>query len=102
MRAPPESFSPSTGAPTFMAMSMTLQILAEDVDQPAVDRAVARHHAVARDLLGLHAEIDRAMLDEHVVFLERSGIEQRVDALAGRQLALGVLRLDAALPASQA
>jgi hypothetical protein len=29
-------------------------------------------------------------------------IEQHVDALAGRQLALGVLRLDAARPASQA
>ena len=42
------------------------------------------------------------MLDEHVVFLERAGIEQRVDALARRQLALGVLRLDAALAAAQA
>ena len=28
MRAPPESFKPITGAPTFMARSMTLQILA--------------------------------------------------------------------------
>ena len=42
------------------------------------------------------------MLDEHVVFLERAGIEQRIDALARRQLALGVLRLDAALAAAQA
>ena len=78
------------------------EILAEDVDQPAVDRALAGHHAVARDLLVLHAEIDRAVLDEHVVFLERAGIEQHVDALARRQLALGVLRLDAALAAAQA
>ncbi len=78
------------------------EILAEDVDQPAVDRAMAGYHAVARNFLGLHAEVDRAMLDEHVVFLERPGIEQHVDALAGRQLALGVLRLDAALAAAQA
>src|SRR5262249_36980540 len=78
------------------------EILAEDVDQPAVDRAVAGHHAVTRHFLVLHAEIDRAMLDEHVVFFERAGIEQRIDALACRQLALGVLRLDAALAAAQA
>src|SRR5471030_2633095 len=55
------------------------------------------HHAVARDLLALHAEVGRAVLDEHVVFLERARIEQHVDALARRQLALGMLRLDAAL-----
>src|SRR6185312_13536221 len=54
-----------------------------------------------RNLLALHAEVGRAMLDEHVVFLERAGIEQHVDALARRQLALGVLRLDAALPAAR-
>src|SRR5690242_21409907 len=78
------------------------EVLAEDVDQPAVDRAMAGHHAVARDLLVLHAEVDRTMLDEHVVFLERAGIEQRVDALARRQLALGVLRLDAARTAALA
>jgi len=28
IRAPPESFSPTIGAPTFMARSMTLQIFA--------------------------------------------------------------------------
>jgi hypothetical protein len=41
------------------------------------------------------------VLDEHVEFLERAGIEQHVDALARRQLALAVLRLDAALAAAQ-
>jgi len=39
------------------------------------------------------------VLDEHVEFLERAGIEQHVDPLARRQLALAVLRLDAALAA---
>ena len=31
------------------------------------------------------------MLDEHVEFLEGAGVEQELDALARRQLALGVL-----------
>ena len=37
MRAPPESFSPMTGAPTFSAMSMTLHIFCacrSDSDPP--------------------------------------------------------------------
>ena len=67
MRAPPLSLRPMTGAPTFIAMSMTLQIfcawrslkraaehgevLREDVDEPAVDRARAGDDAVAGDLL---------------------------------------------------
>ena len=105
-----------TGAPTFIAWSMILQIfsacasrqraaehgevLAEDEDQPAVDRAVAGDHAVARDLLLLHAEIGAAMLDEHVPFLEGAGVEQQLDALAGGELALGVLGVDAALAAA--
>ncbi len=38
---------------------------------------------------------DAAMLDEHVPFLEGAGIEQQLDALAGRQPALGMLGLDA-------
>ena len=57
MRAPPESFRPMTGAPFFMAISMILQIfsgvdfaqaaakdgeiLREDIDEPAIDRAPA-------------------------------------------------------------
>ena len=67
MRAPPESFRPITGAPTFIAWSITLQIfsacasrqraaedgevLAEDEHQAAVDHAVAGDDAVARDLV---------------------------------------------------
>ena len=70
------------------------EVLAEDEDQPAVDRAMAGHHPVARDLLLGHAEIRAAMLDEHVPFLEGAGIQQQLDALAGGQPALGMLGLD--------
>src|ERR1700686_2004029 len=86
MRAPPESLRPMTGAPTFIAWSMILQIfsacgsplggpehgeiLAEHEHQLAVDRAVAGDDAVARDLVLLHREIVAAVLDEHVPFLK--------------------------------
>ena len=104
---------PMTGAPTWIAWSMILQIfsawasteraaehgevLAEDEDQAAVDGAMAGDHAVAGDVLLVHAEIDAAMLDEHVPFFEGVGIEQQLEALARGQLAFGVLRLDAAV-----
>ncbi len=42
------------------------------------------------------------MLDEHVELLERVVIEQEFDALARRELALGVLGGDALLAAAQA
>src|SRR5262249_16193426 len=42
-----------------------------------------------------------AVLDEHVEFLERTLVEQKLDALAGGQFAAGVLRLDALLAAAQ-
>ena len=50
----------------------------------------------------LHAEIGRAVLDEHVELLEGALVEQKLDALAGRQLAAAVLRLDALLAAAEA
>ena len=49
----------------------------------------------------LHAELDRAVLDEHVELLERALVEQQFDALARGQLAAGVLRLDALLAAAE-
>ena len=65
IRAPPESFRPMIGAPTFIARSMTLtdllgvrlrqrsaedgEVLAEDEDEPAVDASVAGDDAVAED-----------------------------------------------------
>ncbi len=117
MRAPPLSLRPMTGAPTFIAMSMTLQIfcawrsrqraaehgevLREDVDQAAVDRARAGDDAVARERLLLHAEVDAIVLDVHVIFFEAALIEQDAEPLAGGQPALGVLRRDALFAAAE-
>src|SRR3546814_8027046 len=58
------------------------EVLAEDEDEAAADRAVAGDDAVTRHLLVGHAEVRRAVFDEHVPFLEAAGIEQNVDALA--------------------
>ena len=41
------------------------------------------------------------MFDEHVELLEGALVEQQRDAFARGQLALGVLRVDALLPAAQ-
>ncbi len=41
------------------------------------------------------------MLDEHVPFLEGTGIEQHLEPFARRELAFGVLLLDAPLPAAE-
>jgi hypothetical protein len=54
---------------------------------------VAGDDAVARDDLRVHAEVAAAVRDELVDLLEGAGIEQQVDALARRQLALLVLLL---------
>ena len=59
-------------------------------------------HAVAGDFRLLHAEIDAAMLDEHVELLERAVVEQKLDALPRRQLAPAMLRLAALLAAAGA
>jgi hypothetical protein len=76
------------------------EVLGEHERLAAVHGAPAGDHAVAGDLVLLHAELDRAMLDEHVEFLERAFIQQQLDALAGGQLAAGVLRLDALVAAA--
>ena len=78
------------------------EVLREDEHHAAVDGAVAGHHAVAGDLAVGHAEIDAAVLLEHVPFFEGAVVEQQFDALARRQLALGVLGVDALLAAAEA
>ncbi len=77
------------------------EILGEHIDRAAIDRAPAGDDAVARHVLLLHAEIGAAMLDEHVEFLEGIAVEQQFDALARRQLAFGVLGVDAPLAAAE-
>ena len=106
-----------TGAPTFIAWSITLQIflrmglrqgaaehgevLAEHEHQATVDAAVAGDDAIAGDFLIGHAEVAVAVLDELVPLLETAFVKQQADALPSGQLALGVLLLDAALTTTE-
>ena len=78
------------------------EILGEHVGRAAVDRAPAGDDAIARDLVFLHAEVGRAVLDEHVELLERAVVEQQFDPFAGGELALLVLGVDAGLAATEA
>ena len=73
------------------------EVLAEDDDRPAVDRAVAGHDRVAVGPLLVHPELVAAVADEAVELLEGAGIEQLLDPLARGQLALRVLLLDRGL-----
>ena len=117
MRAPPESLRPTTGAPHPHGVVHDLadllrvrlaqraaedgKILAEDEDQPPVHRAAPGDDAIAGHALLGHAEVAAAVLDEHVVFLERIVVEEQLQALAGRELALRVLPFDPRLAAAQ-
>ena len=77
------------------------EILGEHKGLAAVDGAPAGDDAVARHFGLFHAEFGRAVLDEHVEFLERALVEQQLDALPRGQLAAGVLRLDALFAAAE-
>ena len=77
------------------------EILGEEIDDAAIDRAPAGNDAVAGNFVFLvHAEIDAAVLHEHVEFLEGIMVEQQFDAFARRQLAAAMLRVDAPLTAA--
>ncbi len=71
------------------------EVLGEHEHRAPVDGAPAGDDAVAGNARLLHAEIGRAVLDEHVELLERAVVEQKLDALAGGQLAARMLRRDA-------
>ena len=72
-------------------------VLAEDADVAAVDGAVAGDHAVAQRAVLGQPEVHAAVLGQRVELDERVLVEQRQDALAGGQLALGVDLLDGLL-----
>jgi hypothetical protein len=80
-----------TGAPTFMAEHG--EVLAEHEDQSPVDRSVTGHHAVAEHMLLPEAELGGPVRHERVHLHEGSRVEQQVQALAGGELAPGVLPL---------
>ena len=104
MRAPPESFSPITGAPFRIGEVHHLadllgerlaeraaehgEVLREHVDEPPVDPPVAGDDAVAVDALLLEPEVVRAVHDEAVQLDEAALVEQQVEPLARRQLSL--------------
>ena len=69
-------------------------VLAEDAHVAAVDGAVTGHHAVAERAFLLQAEVGAAVPGQRVQLDERTLVQQRVDALARGQLALGVHLLD--------
>ena len=70
------------------------EVLGEDEDGAAVDRAVAGDDGVAPGPFLLHLEVVGAVADEGVELLEGAGVEQLLDPLAGGHLALRVLLLD--------
>ena len=74
--------------------------MAEHIDLTAIHRAPARDHAVPGGLFRFHAEVNAAMGDEHVELFERPLVQQKLDPLARRQLALGVLGIHPALPSA--
>jgi len=78
MRAPPESFNPITGAPFFMAS----------------------HDPITWELLPGHSKIRTTVLDEHADFLERVGVQQKMNAFPGAEFTFLVLGLDPLFPAS--
>ena len=61
----------------------------------AADHAVAGHHLIG------HAEVEAAVRDQLVHFLEGAGIEQQLHALAGDELAGLVLAAQPLLAAAQ-
>src|SRR6516164_1996672 len=78
------------------------EILGENEDLAAVDRAPSGHHAIARHPGLLHTKISAAVLDEHVELLEALWIEEKLDALARSQLTALVLGTDTLLPSTKA
>ena len=64
------------------------EVLREDEHQPAFDAAIAGEEAVAEVLLLVHAEVGAAVGDQLVGLFEGAFVEQELDALAGRHLAL--------------
>src|SRR4029077_14929214 len=67
------------------------EVLREGKDLTAPDQTMAGDDAVTWYLLRGHPEVETAVCDEFVEFLERAGIEEQIDSLPRRQLARLVL-----------
>ena len=77
------------------------EVLAVNEDQASVDHAVASDHTIAGDLVVFHAEVGAAVLDEHIPLFKSAFIKQHLEPFTRRQLAFGVLGLDALGTATQ-
>ena len=75
------------------------EVLCEGEDGAAVDAPRARHHAVTRDALGVHAEVVVLVDHEAIHLRERPLVEEDFESLAGRFLPRLVLALDPLRPA---
>src|SRR5262249_51524957 len=58
------------------------EVLREDVDQAAINRAVTRDDAIAENLAFIHAEVRLAMRDEGIQFVEGVVVKEEGNALA--------------------
>ena len=70
------------------------EVLRVDAHRLARDGAGAGDHAVGSELLAVHAEILAFVLDEKIVFVEGTGVEQGLDPFACGKLATGLLFAD--------
>ena len=71
------------------------EIFGKGEHRPAVNGAPSGDHAVAGNSGLLHAELGRAVLDEHVELLERPLVHEKFQTLARGQFAALVLCVDA-------
>ena len=78
------------------------EVLREDEDAAAEDRAVAGHNRVAVWTPLPHAELGFAVPDVAIELDERAPVEQLLGTLAGQELALASLALDGLLAAGVA
>ena len=75
------------------------EVFRKYVHHPAIDRAPAGHDPVAGDLVVLHPELGAAVFNKHVELFEAAFVQQQLDPLPRRELALGVLVGTALFPA---
>ena len=117
MRAPPESFSPTIGAPIFIARSMTLTIFAalvSESDPPKTVKSCAKAYTTRPSTRPWPAMTPSPGMTWSAIPKSRqrcvtslsisskvAGVEQQVDALARRQLAGRALALEALFAAAQ-
>ena len=76
------------------------KILRKNINQPAVDGAIAGNHAIAGIFFLFHPKIDRAVRNQHPDLLERAFIHQKMQTLAGGKLSFFMLSFNAGFAAA--